>query len=345
MWSILEQNKNARLNLYSIYILGQRTALPTPQEMRLMAKVARLYYEQNYKQSHIAAHLNISQATISRLLKRAEREKIVRITVNVPQGFYAEWEQLIEEHYGVHEVIIADCSDDSALSIQHAIGSAAAYYLETTLSKHDVIGISSWSSTLLKMVEAMNTRQRQLDTRIVQILGGVGVPSAEVHATLLTQRLASILGGEAIFLPAPGVVGSAEAREVLLQDQFVQPALSLFSEISVALVGIGAIEPSKLLADSGNIFSHDELHQLQQVGAVGDICLRFFDPNGKPTHTPLEDRVIGIALEELKQVDRTIAVAGGLRKLAAIRGALRGGLIKVLITDRFTAEELAKEIS
>lgn len=318
--------------------------MATPQEMRLMAKVARLYHEQGYKQSEIALQLKISQATISRLLKKAEQEKIIRITINIPQGFFAEYEQKLEEHYGLQEVIVVDCTSQDDRHIQQAIGSATAYYLETTLGRREVIGISSWSSTLLRMVESMSSLSHKLDTKVVQILGGVGNPSAEVHAAHLTQRLAGLVGGEAIFLPAPGVVGSAESRQVMLDDPFVQSVVSLFDEITVALVGIGSIEPSKLLVESGNIFGQRELDLLETVGAVGDICLRFFDSQGVPTQTGLEDRVIGISLQQLQRTERTIGVAGGMRKLAAIEGALKGSLINILITDCFTARQLVENI-
>jgi DNA-binding transcriptional regulator LsrR (DeoR family) len=294
------------------------SSMARAEELRLMAKVAHLYYEQDQKQADIASHLDISQATVSRLLKRAEKEKIVRIMVSMPNGVYPDLEDAIEAQYGLKEAIIADCSLNDDSHILRAIGSAAAFYLETTVKHHEILGISSWSSTLLEMVNAMRPLNRQLDARVVQILGGVGNPSAEVHATHLTQRLASLVHGTAFFLPTPGVVGSDEARRVLLQDQFVTPTIELFDHVTLALVGIGALEPSKLLAESGNIFSEDGLGELRQARAVGDICLRFFDADGKPTLTP--------------------------RKLAAIRGALRGGLVNILITDRFTAENLLNGI-
>jgi DNA-binding transcriptional regulator LsrR (DeoR family) len=82
---------------------------------------------------------------------------------------------------------------------------------------------------------------------------------------------------------------------------------------------------------------------LSERGAVGDICLRFFDANGVPVLTPLNERVIAIALADLKRVDRVVGIAGGRRKFAAIRGALRGRRINVLITDRGTAERLVKD--
>ena len=40
-------------------------------ELRLMTKVARMYYEQGLRQTAIMDRLNMSQSTISRLLQRA----------------------------------------------------------------------------------------------------------------------------------------------------------------------------------------------------------------------------------------------------------------------------------
>lgn len=116
-------------------------------------------------------------------------------------------------------------------------------------------------------------------------------------------------------------------------------ATNLFPEITIALVGIGAIEPSPLLARSGNIFSDDELESVASAGAVGDVCLRFFDRDGQPVANPLDERVIGLTLEGLRNVPRAIAV-DGRPKHEAIREALTGHLISHLITDRHTAEHL-----
>ena len=112
----------------------------------------------------------------------------------------------------------------------------------------------------------------------------------------------------------------------MLKDRYVQEATALFKSVTLALVGIGAVEPSKLLAASGNVFSPQELKSLSARGAVGDICLRFFDAAGEPVQTPLNDRVISMELSQLKQVRRVVGIAGGKRKTAAIRGALRGWL-------------------
>lgn len=310
-------------------------------ELRLMAKVARLYHVQGLRQVEITERLHIHQSTVSRLLKRAENEGIIRITFTAPTGLHADLEDALQTTFALREAIVVDSIEDED-QIVRDLGAAAAFHLETTLRPADVIGISSWSAALLAMVEAMHPNPRAAGAGVVQILGGIGNPGAEKHATQLTRRLAALLGGSATLLPAPGAVGSAEAKRVMLKDRYVQEAVALFRTVTVALVGIGAVEPSKLLASSGNIFSPHELRQLARRGAVGDICLRFFDDAGHPVVTPLNDRVISMDLETLRRVPRVVGIAAGRRKTAAIRGALAGRWINTLITDRGTAERLLK---
>jgi DNA-binding transcriptional regulator LsrR (DeoR family) len=318
--------------------------MPRASELRLVAKVARLYYERGLKQAEIARLLEISQPTCSRLLKRALAERIVRIIVTPPAGTCLELEEALQSLYHLKEAIVVDVAEDEE-QILRALGTAAAYYLETTLKPEDVVGISSWSATLLATVDAMGTPAAHASAgraRVVQILGGVGSPGAEVHATHLTQRLARLIGAEAIFLPAPGVVGSPKARGVLMEDPFVKKAVAQFGRVTLALVGIGAVKPSRLLASSGNAFQPAELAALRQRGAVGDVCLRFFDAEGRPVATELDGRVIGMGLRQLRAVSRSVGVAGGFRKFTAILGALRGRFVNVLVTDRRTAERLLK---
>ena len=267
-------------------------------ELRLLARVARLYYGQGLRQSEITERLNVHQSTVSRLLKRAEKEGIVRITFSMPSGLHPELEDGLQAAFGLREAIVVDAID-SEEQIARDLGAAAAFYLETTLKPTDVIGI------VVERVAAGDGGGHALDPRaagaqVVQILGGIGNPGAEAHATHPTRRLANLVCGTATLLPAPGAVGSAEAKRVMLKDRYVQEATVLFKSVTLALVGIGAVEPSELLAASGNVFSPQELKSLSARGAVDDICLRFFDAAGGPVHTPLNVSVISIELAQLE---------------------------------------------
>jgi DNA-binding transcriptional regulator LsrR (DeoR family) len=309
-------------------------------DTRLIARVARLYYESGLKQPEIARRLQLSQAKVSRLLKQAIERDIVTITVHVPVGVHADLEEALESKFGLLEAVVVETTAANEQQLMRDLGQAAASHLERTIQPGDVIGISSWSATLLATVNAMRPASSGEGIRVVQILGGVGNPAAEVHATELTRRLARIVDGEPVYLPVPGVVGSVEARGVLERDEHVQRVLELFPQITLAVVGIGTVEPSPLLARSGNIFSDEELALAARAGAVGDVSLRFYDDQGKPAKTPLDERVIGLKLDELQRVPRSIAVAGGSRKVNAIKGALTGRFVSHIVTDRDTAVQL-----
>ena len=320
------------------------SAFGRQEELRLITKIAALYYERGQKQVDIAAQLDISQATISRMLKRAEKEGIVRISVSVPMGTFPQIEGELETRYGLKDVIVVEgAASDSELL--RNLGAAAAFYLESTLMSGDTIGISSWSETLLAMANAMHPVSKVDGVRVIQILGGIGNPAAASHATQLTRRLAQLVHGDVTLLPAPGVVGSGQTRDVLLDDPYVNEAFGMFSEVSMALVGIGSIEPSPVLARSGNVFPEKGLAQLRNEGAVGDVLLRFFNAQGAAVDSVWNDRVVGMDLNALKNVRRAVGIAGGERKTAAILGAIRGGLINVLITDEPTAALLLEKES
>jgi DNA-binding transcriptional regulator LsrR (DeoR family) len=309
-------------------------------ELRLMTKIARLYYESELTQMEIAQRLRLSQATVSRLFKRAKEEGIIRISVHVPSGVNANLELALVQKYGLKDAIVIDCSGEDENQIMREIGMATAFYVETTIKDNEVVGISSWSSSLLALLDAMHPIPNKSGIQVVQVLGGVGNPSAEVHATRLTGRFAGLVNGTAIFLPAPGIVGSEAALRVLLEDHYVKEALALFERVTMALVGIGSLKPSTLLNLSGNVFTEAEQEYLQSHGAVGDILLRFFDLEGRLVESTFNNRVISMNLMQLRQVERSIGVAGGERKYSAILGALHGRWINVLITDRSTAEHL-----
>lgn len=314
-------------------------------ELRLIARVAQMYHVDKKRQADIASHLRMSQATVSRMLKKAQEEEIVRTTVVSPSGTYAELEAGLRKRFGLSEAIVVECSEDRDGAIMARIGEAAAHFVEATLQTDEIIGVSSWSETILRMVQNIHPMKSGKAKSVVQMLGGMGNPTVQTHANQLTARLAKLSGAEAHVLSAPGVAQSREAKLVLLGDPFVRETMDLFARITLAIVGIGAVEPSGMLARSGNVFSSRELADVAEAGGVGDMSLRFFDANGAYVKTPLDDRVIGITLEELAKVDRVMALAGGQGKTEAIRGALKTGNIDLLITDKFTAERLVSTTS
>jgi DNA-binding transcriptional regulator LsrR (DeoR family) len=227
---------------------------------------------------------------------------------------------------------------DQQEMVARALGVAAAGYLQRAVREGDVIGIS-WGHALNAMVSAVQSQPTR-GTHVVQLIGGLGPPEAEVHATSLSRKLAQQLGSKLTLIAAPGIVDSRKVKRAILSDSHVRTAMELFSKMRMAFVGIGAPTPDSLVVRDGTIMSESRLEDLRRKGAVGDIALRYFDVQGAPIHSDLDERVIGITLEQLRRTPLVVGVAGGPLKDEAVRGALSGKLVDVLITDHALAQRL-----
>jgi len=325
---------------------GERRRLSDGQveQIRLVVRVAQMYHERGLNQPAIAAQLQISQARVSRLLKLAQEQGIVRTTVHVPSGIFADIEKELEDRYGVTQVLVVDTGNSRDEDVARALAPSAAAYLEGVVGSCPVVGISSWSETLLAAVEAMHPLRRGVTRDVVQALGGVGRPGTHSYATRLTEHLAEICRARPVFLLGPGIVGTPGARRTLMQDPHFAEVVAYYGRLSMLLTGIGGLAtPSRVFRESAAVVSAKDQEDLRARGAVGEICLRFFDDQGRLVQSPLDERVIGLTYEQIKRTPLTVAVAGGGRKFIAIRAALRGRWVNALITDLALAERLTRE--
>jgi len=309
-------------------------------QLRLIAKVARMYHEGGVRQPQIATELNMSQARVSRLLRQASEIGVVRTVVTLPPGVYTDLEESLQEKFGLRDAVVVDADGGQVIP---ALGAATAQYLHATLTGGEVLGVSSWSATLLAAARDMPARTSSRLNRVIQLVGGHGDPSVQVQANRLTGDLAAVTGARPVLLPAPGLVSSPALRRALVRDPAIGEVMKSWKELDLALVGIGSLEPSPLLRQSGNALTQDEQEELRGAGAVGDVCLRFFDADGAALKTSLDQRVVSITATDLMEVPRRVGVAGGSGKYRAIRAALRGGWVNVIVTDLDTARRLAEE--
>ncbi len=305
----------------------------------MLVKVSRFYYEDGLNQDAITARLGLSRSKVSRLMAQARDSGIVQINVVAPQDLFLDAESQLEERFGLKEALVVEAQPgDSQDLVSRSIGSAAAGYLVRAIGPRSTIGMC-WGSTLRYMAASVMP-QRYPNAQVVQIIGGLGQPDAEVHATELCRGVSRSLGCRLTLLPVPGIVADQRTREALLSDVHVQRAIGALDELDIAFVGIGAPTPDSVTMRDGSIISRSELDGLLRKGAVGDIALRYYGTDGQCIASDIDDRIIGISLEQLGKVPKVVGVSGGPNKVSAIRAALRGELIDVLITDSVTAEKL-----
>jgi len=306
---------------------------------KLLIKIAKLYYENNFTQDAIAHKLRMSRPRVSRLMQEAIDTGIVKITISQePSGFTA-YENQLETKYDLLEAVVVDVSDpDSPEQVARDLGAAAAEYFTRLVQDGDNVGFS-WGLTLAAMVENMKPEKKS-NVTILQMVGGLGEPGSDSHATGLVSRAAMALSGTVCLMPSPGVVSSIEAANLLRSDRYISKTLQKVKDIDIAFVGIGAPTKESLLMRDETIISWKEMDQLIKAGAVGDIGLHFFDVNGNTLQTELNNRVIGISLEDIKKINRVVGMAGGTDKFEAVLGAIRGRYINTIITDTLTARRL-----
>jgi DNA-binding transcriptional regulator LsrR (DeoR family) len=126
-----------------------------------------------------------------------------------------------------------------------------------------------------------------------------------------------------------------------MSDRRVRQVLERAQMADIALVGIGTVEPEmSSLVRAGFLTSH-ELGQIAAEGAVGDVCGIHFDADGNILDIPINRRVVGIPVDDLKRIPIVIGVATGRSKVKPILGALRAGIINTLFTDELTAQTVA----
>jgi DNA-binding transcriptional regulator LsrR (DeoR family) len=73
---------------------------------------------------------------------------------------------------------------------------------------------------------------------------------------------------------------------------------------------------------------------------VGDVLCHFIDDQGAVVDHPVNRRVVAVDLDDLRRVPRIVVAAGGRRKVAALRAALKATGAGVLITEEGAARGL-----
>lgn len=307
------------------------------EEIQQMVLVARFYYEDGLTQEDVARALKISRPTVSRLLQRAREEGIVQIAISDPFFTDEALGKEIAECCGLQAAIIIPAVERSPELSLKRLGLAAAKYLEQNLKSDDVLGVG-WGRTLYAVSQSLAPAVKK-DILAVPLLGGLGQISPNFQVHEITRAIAEAFGGTWKQFYVPALVRDESTKTNLLQTKDMLDIVETWGTLTKALVGIGNfsfdVEMQMLFA---SYLDEKTRARLKAGGAVGDICVRFFDIQGNPVEGLVG--ATGIGLDQLRRVQQVIGVAGGVDKAEAILGAVRGRTIQVLITDDITARKI-----
>jgi DNA-binding transcriptional regulator LsrR (DeoR family) len=185
-------------------------------------------------------------------------------------------------------------------------------------------------------------RVHRPDVRFVSLLGSL-TRHAAANPFDVIHRLSEVTGAECYFMPAPFFADSIADKKVLLGQKGIKDTFTLAKAAELYVVGIGEIGTHAHMLATHTV-TDKELKEVKQAGAVGEVLGRFLDAQGRVVPAELNDRAVGIKLEEIKGKP-VIAIAGGSDKPPAIMAVLESRVIKGLITDEDTAKAIVDRIN
>ncbi len=308
------------------------------ENKKFISKIARLYYIGNITQQEIADNLNISRTKVSRYLDKAREEKIVEIKINSPQEDYSNLECEIEKKYKLKQCIVVPTYDrredilmDMADVLENMFG--------RIIQNGDYFGIG-WGTSLKSIADYLDFGMK-VDIKVVPLIGGVGKVGTGIHTNSVARTLSNKFGGISYVINSPAILDSSEARRIIQNDSNAREIIEMAGKVSTAMVGMGGIDSQSTLVKIGN-FSVEEFDYLSSLGVVGDINLIFIDEDGKKVQNEINGRIMTTPLETIKKIKNVIGVGFGNSKLKVILGALRGGIINILLTDENTARGIVE---
>jgi DNA-binding transcriptional regulator LsrR (DeoR family) len=309
------------------------------ESLRLISRIATLYYREDKNQSEIGDILGISTSKVSRLLKQAREQGVVEVTIRTPFQQLFALEEELERVTGVKRAIVVPRLSNTPAMVLQDVGQAAATYLLEQLRDGDTICMGGGRS-LAAMVAALSTEKLFHDVRVVPSIGGVqGRHHTDVNN--LAFELAQRLRAKPFQLHAPAFMDNLEEKEIISAVRQVEEILRMARNAQVAIMGVGSIKSGE---SSYFQFASIDAQELQQIidqeGGVGEILARVIDEKGHPCARQLSKRVVGIDLEDLRRIPLTIGLAALEEKALPIAAALRGGYLGTIITDELTAKQV-----
>lgn len=308
--------------------------LKNPGHHRLMFEVAVKYYVEELTQDVIATQLNISRSKVSRLLKQAREEGLVEIRIRTVSRFFYDLEVSLKREFHLQEVFLVPEQADISLQ-RSSIAKLAANYLEQNIREGSVIAVGMGRN--VGEVPKHFRPVKAINATFVSAMGGSSKIESYLNPNTIVHSLALKSGGKSVALYAPAFVENKTVRDNLLNDPVLRETLDLAKAANMAVVGIGTPSEDCTLVKMGCL-SVKEVRKLIHQGAVGDILGYFFDRTGAPVKSELATRLIGLTLEDLAKIPIVVGVVSEPDKVSGVLGALRTGIIKVLITSSTIAQ-------
>lgn len=313
-----------------------KAAAKFSDEMLLMT--ARLYYVDGLPQADVARIMDVSQPQISRLLSLARERGIVRITVADYNPREPELEKALQRKLGLRNVIVIKTVHGSkAKDLRYTVAHFAANDIAQMINNVQTMAIAG-GRMLQEVCEQLRGPDYRTNLTVVQIMGNVGSIPTPYDGLELGRMLAAKWRGSFLMLNSPALLPDSETRNAIMNIEDNMQVARRFSKCDLAIIGVGTLHNSVFI--ERNVFSEKDLKQVVKAGAVGEICGRYYNAEGRECDTPLKDRIVSITIDQLRRTPQVLGVTVGDDRSQAVLAAIRGDIIKSLVIDDVGAQAL-----
>ncbi|MGT2784150.1 sugar-binding transcriptional regulator [Streptococcus merionis] len=307
---------------------------------REISKIAYLYYIEGLSQTQIAEEMGLYRTTVSRMLTQAKENGIVQIEIENFDPTLLKLEKVFKKQYGLKQVEIAPTvmgsSDDEC---ELRVANLAAQFLRKNIHDKQTIGLA-WGASIGRAVESLEPKYIN-DAVFVPVVGGPSRINSQYHINTLVYELAKKFHGRSIFVNAAVVQETRELAEGIFYSRYFEELRELWKSLDMVIVGVGG-NLSYNKTQWRDLINEEDYKDLKLREAVGDCCCRFIDKDGKILKGLLDQRTIGLPLEDLRNIKQTVAIARGKAKVRAIRALIKKGYINTLISDQETLLAILK---
>ena len=299
-------------------------------EDKLLTKVAWYYYIEGYTQQEIGEYLSIPRLRVNRLLDKARKAGIIQFSVREGDSKRMIVERELITQFGLKDAFVVP-SPLNEQDINESVAQAAAMYIHERLEKTGYInmGYGDTSSRILNHLANIC----EFPVNVVSLTGGVNYYLPNTRSNIFNAKL--------YLTPAPLLMASEDIVKAMEQEPSVRQIRHMATLAQMSIVGIGGVDSNATLLTNGTL-NHSDVLLLSMQGAVGDMLCHFIDKDGNVIQSSLERRLMSTSLEQLKEMNNSIGVAGGNTKAEAILAALKGKYLDVLITDETTASNVLR---
>jgi DNA-binding transcriptional regulator LsrR (DeoR family) len=252
----------------------------------------------------------------------------------------SDLERELAQRLGLRAVYVAPARVADAAAASRVAALLAARVLPRLLPAAGTIGLSG-GYTVAQLAHALEPLPAA-DLTVIPLQGNWSEGGLHLHNDQVVREAASRLGARALSLPVPMLVERADTRDALLHDRSVRVVTDRWSDLQVAVVGIGS-PPGEAASEYTSVMGQlpaSTQADLRRRGVAGDLCAHMFDLQGAFIEHEASRRTLSIPIDELRRVPCVVAVAGGVKKASSMLGATRTRLPHVLVTDQLAAEQL-----